>query len=330
MNQVIDYNITEAELETLKKSTAFAPTYETKKGAEESRVAIKACREMRVGVDKHRKELKADAIAYGKAVEAEAKRIIAIVKECEEPHATAKVEFENREKVRVANIKASIETINASNLTLFNDSLETCIARLSEIEATEITEALFFEFYDDAMAAKTEAIDNLKTAIEQKEAVAKVRVEREEIAAKELALKDAENKRLHEEAERQKAVHAEELRKEREETAEKQAVIDAENKAKQDAIDAEKQEEHTRLMRIEKEKQDAENERIKAEAAEAQRIADEKIKRMEEKEVAMQEVLDAVKTTVNECAKNNQAASSECVLALGNRTFELTISALEK
>lgn len=82
--QLVDYGITDDLIEIFKAKYG-ALTCDTKDGYEQTRLAIGVLRGARGKIEKRRKELKADALEWGRKVDAEAKRVTAIIEEIEEP-----------------------------------------------------------------------------------------------------------------------------------------------------------------------------------------------------------------------------------------------------
>lgn len=82
--ELVAYDITEASIATTKAACASLSA-STPKGYEEVRVAIANIRETRVAIEKRRVELKADALEYGRRVDAEAKRLTGMLLAIEEP-----------------------------------------------------------------------------------------------------------------------------------------------------------------------------------------------------------------------------------------------------
>lgn len=290
MKQTVEYNITEAALSELKNTCDFAPNYETKKGAEASRLVIKECREMRSGIEKHRKELKSDALAYGKLVDSEAKRITATIIDCEAPHKEAKEEFESREQKRVEIINMNISDLTVSYDAMIDADIWVVSELLLKISTIKI-DGSYQEFQEKAQETKGRSVELLDRLITQKKAEIEAKAEqqrleqeRREFEAEKLAIKTAENERLRLAAEEKEKEHQEELRKEREEIAAKQAIIDKENaekhrliaeenKRKQDAIDAQRE----RDAAIAQEKARVELERVELEAKQAKSAAVERL-----------------------------------------------------
>jgi hypothetical protein len=96
--QLVRYDVTEAQItETRAKYSSLSA--DTWKGYEEVRIAIGHLRDTRVAIEKRRVELKADALAYGRLVDSEAKRFTGLLLEIEEPLKTKKAAVDE-EKAR--------------------------------------------------------------------------------------------------------------------------------------------------------------------------------------------------------------------------------------
>ena len=95
---LVKYSVTDAEIATLR--TRFNHlTVDTPDGYEEVRLAISELRDLRGAVERRRVELKADALAYGRAVDTEAKRITGHLREIEGPLQSQK-DYVDAEKER--------------------------------------------------------------------------------------------------------------------------------------------------------------------------------------------------------------------------------------
>lgn len=92
--ELITYSVTDAELAKLKEQLSGLTAAQD---YERTRQGIATCRQLRVDVEKRRKELKADALEYGRRVDNEAKRITALIEQIENPlQATKDIEDEKR------------------------------------------------------------------------------------------------------------------------------------------------------------------------------------------------------------------------------------------
>lgn len=81
---LVNYDVTEAQIATLREEYAGL-TCDTPQGYEAVRVAIGQLRTIRTTIEKRRVELKADALAFGRLVDSEARRFTLMAEEIEEP-----------------------------------------------------------------------------------------------------------------------------------------------------------------------------------------------------------------------------------------------------
>jgi hypothetical protein len=171
-------------------------------------------RDHRIAVEKTRKDLKADALEYGRKVDAEAKRITALLEPIEsylqeqedivkKEQERIKMEKIKAEEARVAGIWAMIATISNHGVTEYGETSEALKQRIILVENMIIDEK-YAEFQADAESTKRGALNQLN----------KVLSERVEYERKQAEIKAEE--------ERQAKI--------REEQAEAQRKIDAENK----------------------------------------------------------------------------------------------------
>lgn len=84
MSRMITYSVSLAEINEVKARYA-ALSCDTPAGYEETRLAIAHVRDTRVAIEKRRVELKADALAFGRQVDATAKSLTELLLEIEEP-----------------------------------------------------------------------------------------------------------------------------------------------------------------------------------------------------------------------------------------------------
>jgi hypothetical protein len=237
---------------------------------EECRLALADTRGIRSKTEKLRKELKADALAYGRLVDSTAKRIIDKVLEIEEPFAVAKKEFDTRieiekrekalaEELRVDGIASRIAEIGSMpsrNISSSSSDIEHLYPALNDDLDTCNEWAM--EFSDKARDVITDTLaklEELHTMKRQHELAAaeKARLEKE-AAVKEEAARIQREKEAQEERAR--------LAKERE-------AIDAERAAMQ-----------------------AERNKLAAEQEERNRLAAEERAEMERAARAKQEIVD--------------------------------------
>jgi len=270
---VIKYSVTDAVIGELKAKYAGLKIVDTA-SYENVRVAIGEVRDIRVGVENHRKHLKATALEYGRNVDAEAKRITALLEEVENPlksekakvddeKARIKAEKEQVERDRVAAIRARMfDMVMLTSNLLGKNSVE--LQQISErLFDMNITKEVYQEFTDEAERVKMECLDaslkarEVRITWEQEEASRKAEAERLD---KQRQDQEAERKRLDDEKAKLEAEKkAEENRKDRERIAEEARV-----KAEQEA-----QEKFARVEREKKEREEAEAKEKERKAAQA-------------------------------------------------------------
>jgi hypothetical protein len=270
---VIEYNITDAAIAKMRKTyqglvIKDSASYET------VRKGIAEIRTKRVEVENRRKELKAEALEYGRKADAEAKRITAALTGIEDPlkeekekddaHAEAiKMEKERVERERVNEIRVRIDGIKGYPMACSGKSSSDILAEINALSAIYFTEPEFQEFLPDANRAKEEALEALdklyseRVAWENAEAERKAEIEKLEKLRKE---QEAEAERQAEErskideekAEIEAAKEADRKKKEREEF-ERQAKEKAEKEARE-KLEREKREEAERKANEEAER----------------------------------------------------------------------------
>ena len=104
---VVEYSVSDAAIDKLRERYSGL-TIASTADYERVRLGIGEIRDIRVQVEKTRVELKADALAYGRKVDAEAKRITAMLLEIEEPLKLEKQKVDD-EKARVKREKEEAE-----------------------------------------------------------------------------------------------------------------------------------------------------------------------------------------------------------------------------
>lgn len=191
------------------------PTKEECKIIHDSRMVLV---KVRTGAEKRKKDLKADALAYSRALDAASNYIADQVKPLEEKLENAEKFAERREAARKAALKESREKAVAPY----------------EVDTT------FYRFDEMSEEAFQQVLNMARTAFEAKQVAAQKaeedRLAKEKADAEERARIQAENARLKKEAEeREKALVAERAQRESEEKARKQ-------KEEQDRKDREEKE----------------------------------------------------------------------------------------
>ena len=299
MEQLVKYNVTDAAISKMKneymKLTVQGLNDEA--GLSQVHAARMVVKNHRVDVEKTRKELKADALEWGRKVDAEAKRITAMLEPIE-AHLTAEEEKVTKEKERirqekirkeeerVAKIREKIESIKNLGIVEYPETSEQLITRIDKLPPIDKT---FMEFTQEAEKVRAETYDKLNTLLDKRlvyeaeQAAQKAEAERLEKLRKEQAEAQAkidaenariaeENRKLQEEKDRiEREKRADQERKDREEF-ERKAKEDARIQAEKDAKEKAERAEVERKEREAREAKEAE-ERTQREAAEKARQA---------------------------------------------------------
>jgi|WetSurMetagenome_2_1015567.scaffolds.fasta_scaffold19772_2 hypothetical protein len=277
---LVKYDVDEAVLAATKAKCAEM-TADTPKGYDEVRLAIAALRTTRVSIEKKRVELKADALAYGRLVDAEAKRLTGLVAEIEDPLSEKKRAIDD-EKERVRR-EAEAEKLRAMEAEIAANRAK------QEADAKAVRDA-----EEARMAAERRRLADERAAFEaeRQKAEAAAAVERERLAAERRQEEDrqrVERDRL--DAER-RAIEAARQQAEREEF-ERQATIRAEKEAAE---------------RVEREK--VEKARVEAELAalrpdlERVKVFIAAIRAIEAPKLRSPRLRDAVETVMQKLAEN--------------------------
>lgn len=309
-DKIAEYKPVEAGLATLReKYGSIVWDVSTGKGLDAARAARAAIREPRYEVERIRKALKAPAIAYGKRIDDEAKRITAALLEIEGPidsvilEAEAqkereRTEREAKEQARIEAIHARIADIRALANIRVGVSADAIDKTWSELTDRELVETDFAEFFEQAKRAQGETIQALHLAYEdahtREQESARLAAEREELAKlrREQEERDraAAQERAKEEAAAKVARDAEEARQ----RAERQAH-EAEMQKQRDAMKAQQAEIERQQREVREAQEKAQREAQEAAAAEQRRlqaIADAEAKKARE-EAAEQAKRDA-------------------------------------
>ena len=231
--KIVEYSRTLAALSALEekhKGMVFDVT--TTAGMKEAKAARKELRELRVNLEKKRKDLKAPVLDYTRALDGQAKTITARIEALENPideqvkaeeqrKAREKAEAEAAERARIDAHRKVIEEIRNKPLSLIGAKAVDLEVAFNEIQATDLSG--LEGFAGEAALVKDEAAGKLHElwtqAMEREEAAAKeaeAQRQRDAKAAEERAAREAEQAELEElrafkakqqaeEAERQKA-----------------------------------------------------------------------------------------------------------------------------
>lgn len=287
-----------AELEAKHKGLVVA--HGDKKGYLALTQAIAEVRTARTDVEKRRKELKQDALDYGRLVDSTAKAITERLEAIETPlkqnkeqidaeNERIRKEKEEAERLRVAGIQSQIAAIANAPAALATATADRLRQAIEKAQAMEISIAEYEEFTQQATDAKTAAIAALNDLLTARIAADEAEAARIAEQARIDAERKAEAERLAAEQARLAAERAEfdrqqaEARRQQEEADRARREAEAAEQAKRDAEARAQQEELDRQRAELKAAQDAlaEQQRKAAEAAQAE--ADAKAKKEAEK-----------------------------------------------
>ena len=296
--QVVKYNVTNEALEDLKAKYLIIPDASTPKGYNDVKTGIAELRETWVGVEKHRKVLKAESLEYGRKVDAEAKRITTVLTDIVEPlkeekakadtaKEEAKAEKKRAEESRVAAIEKRAEDMQDLCRECVGKTSQEIYQRIAELEATEISEDDYQEMTERATILKGKLLDRMneiatstlkaeETAIEQEKREADLKRCEEEMEAKRKE-QEANDKAEREEREAKEEIARQDRERLQKIEDDKQASIrseEAEKLRKQQEDMQKQQEEIDRQKQEMEEKRLAEEKRIADEAAEKQKKID--------------------------------------------------------
>lgn len=246
-NTPIVFHISDARIDELRRELSGMKIVDS---ADYARVTkgIGVCRTLRTQVEKCRKDLKEESLLYGRKVDAEAKRLTAMLEEIEEP---LKAEKQRIDDEKEAAKKAAEEAKRLKIEQRIND--------LSAVNA-KAHPLIVAEWSDEEFQSQ---LAKARAAFEEAERLAKIEAER---LAKE-------------EADRQEAMRQEQLRldAERAELAKIRAEQEAAAKAERERMQAEREAIEAEKARLAREQFDRdESDRKKREAeelAERQRLA---------------------------------------------------------
>lgn len=220
--QVVTYNISEAAI-TATKNRCAVLSADTPKGYEEVRLALADLRSTRVAIEKRRVELKADALAYGRLVDSEAKRFTALLLEIEEPLSQKKHDVDYEKAHLKAEAEAAKQRAIEAKIRAEREAEEARLRVIREAEEARLTEE----------RARLEA-ERQQLVEARKKAEEAARVERERLAAEQRIVEAAQRAEREAVEVERRAVAAERERAERAEF-ERQAKIKAEAAAVEQA-----------------------------------------------------------------------------------------------
>lgn len=265
------------KMELLKAEYVDVPDCTEKDGYKLARERLGKMVGFRGAVDKERKSLKSDALAYNKKVESLSQGVISETKGMEEPYRLAIKKIDD-EKDRIKEEKARKERERRDELLAEIDAIKNVVqsviglgsdeigSEIEKLKGLELVDEHFQEFYEGAVSAAGDTIEKL-------EQIKYDAIKREEAAAEQarIAKENAENEaRLKKEREEFEAKQKEErVQREARDAEEKRQreAREADEKAKRDAEDAERR----RLQGAEDARRRKDQEEIDRKNAEAER-----------------------------------------------------------
>ncbi len=192
--EIIDYNVTEEAIAKLKEEFSGI-TVNDNKTLDVAKKARMTVVKLRTSVEAMRKGYKQDALEYGRKVDAEAKRVTALLEEVEEPldsqikifeseQARIKAEKIAAEATRIATIQARIAEFNNLKLQTVGKNSSEINALVLELSAAMLSDVFDYqEFKALADASKAVALDDLNAIFD------KITAQEAEIAEREAELK---------------------------------------------------------------------------------------------------------------------------------------------
>ncbi|AMV31281.1 hypothetical protein VN12_04130 [Pirellula sp. SH-Sr6A] len=279
--------------------------------------AIAVCRTLRTDVEKCRKELKEEALEYGRRVDSEAKRLTKRLEEIEEPLKAEKARVDE-EKERA---KREAEEAKRKKLEARLELLVSVNSRINPMVVSEWSD----EEFDSHFAAAKQAWEEAKR-LEQQEAERKAKEEAERreamrIEEARLAAERAELDRQRKEAEEAARIERERIEAERaierQRLAEERAKIEEAQRIEREKLEAERVAIEAERDRLEREQR----QREEAERAIRQRI-------WEEKERKEQERLDAIEAAERAKRIEEMKPDREKMIRFGTFLEELELPSL--
>ena len=295
------FSVTDAGIAELEaKHRGLVVVHGDKKGYLALTQAISEVRTARTDVEKRRKELKQDALDYGRLVDSTAKAITERLEAIEGPlkankeqidaeNERIRKEKEEAERLRIAGIQSLIAVIANAPAAFAAASTERLRQAIEKAEAMEISIAEYEEFTQQATDAKTAAIAALNDLLTARIAADEAEAARIAEQARIDAERKAEAERLAAEQARLAAERAEfdrqqaEARRQQEQAERARREAEAAEQAKRDAEARQQQAELDRQRAELKAAQDALAEQQRKAAEAAQREADAKARKEAEK-----------------------------------------------
>ncbi len=261
---------------------------------------------MRTTLADSHKRVKAEALAHCQDVDAEKRKLLALISQIEDPITQQLTDIkeaaEKEEDERLAAITGEIESIQRLSVdrhTLNVDQLNERLARLAEVQ---MTEKIFQEQLGDA--------ENACTVTESKLRIELANAERRAEDARKQAETEEENRKLREQLDAQKA---------KDDAA-------AEEKRQQEATDAAEQ---RKKDDAEAAKRKAEQDKIDEQQAAAQKVIDQEKKKIADERAEIERKDAEEKAEMDRIASEKEAAEIAALQAPDKDKLDLYASAVE-
>lgn len=321
-SELVAFTEFEQQLNALEaESRAIIPDLTTKKGIEAEKSHIYKWRQSKSAVTKIHKEAKAEALEYGRKVDAVKNKLLERIESVIADRERPLKEIEERETRRVDGIRSRIMALNNHLEFAQGTSAKSLADELAKVEAFELDDSLQ-EFKSEAAIVKNDAMTRLKErlATQQKYEAEQEELQRLRQQAQEQERKDREARIAQEAADR--ATREAEQKAEREA---KQREIEEQRKAK---------EAETAELRRVAELETAKREKAEAEtrAANAEKAAKEKAEReLQDKNRREKEEADKREANKKHQAKiNNEAVAGLVEAGLSKDDAVKAITAIAK
>jgi colicin import membrane protein len=291
--QIVEYSQTAAALGELRaKYEKVIFPVETTAGMKDAIGARRELRDLRVGLEKMRKNIKAPALERIRLIDAEAKDITGQLEALEDPiddqikaeEARKEIERLERERVereRVAVIRQKIESIRAIPMAMHGEPAADIAVEIDALKAF-VPDVSFGEFKEEAAAAAATVLEAIvalhQRVLDQEAETARMAAERAELDRRQAEIAaQAESDRL--ESERRRVEMAVLARQE----ADQRAEEDRKAKALRDAEEA--------RLRSEREAFEAERRAFQEQQAAAARVEQERVEKVEAERQAAEDAL---------------------------------------
>lgn len=320
------YSFVNDQLQKLKETYGSeVPDASTKEGYQRSKEIASEMRTLRTTLESKRKEIKAPALAYGKMIDSEAKRLTAQIKEIEDPHSSAYKEVDAEKKRLKQEAEQRLMDIRNLPQTCFDKTADEIESMIDELACVSVDFDTFRHKLDEAKEWVPSILEQLSSehakAVEREAEQARIEAERLELEKLRAEQAEREAKERSEQAEKE--------RLEREKQIADQARIEAEQRAeaeKLQAIEAAKQAEQARIEAEERAKHEAEQAAIRAEQEKQAAIEAEKQRQISEQARIEAEAKAREEDKKHRASINNQALQDFVAGGLTEKQAKLAVT----